>query len=277
MTIWVHGPSAWDSVIEIDSFPKPGDFLRAKHKLERPGGSGLNTAVALASSDLEVGFITYLGKDTYGDLISSLLKEVNFKHLRIKNSDLPTLHALVLKDNSGDRTIIALEPTEMNQLGVEVSDIKQGDIFVFSIWRSEYKAILDDLNNKGVICVVGASALEDNEVCAAHVVGSKRDFKNIDINSAKSRFENIVITDAENGAVLHSKSHTIHQDSLASEVKDATGAGDSFLAGYVLSLAKGLSNEASLYLASAWAASALVYNSSLPPTWPEVRNRWGLQ
>lgn len=277
MTIWVHGPSAWDSVIEIDSLPKPGDFLRAKNKLERPGGSGLNTAIALASSDIEVGFITYLGKDAHGELIRNLLKEVNFKYLKIKNSDLPTLHAFILKDKSGDRTIIALEPTEMDKLGVEVCEINPRDIFVFSVWRPEYKVILNDLNNKGVICVVGLGALEDEEIYAAHAVGSKRDFKNIDMDLAKNRFENIVITDAEKGAHLYSKSQSIHQKSLAIEVKDATGAGDSFLAGYVLALAKGLSSQVSLYLASAWAASALDYNSSLPPTWSEVKKRWSLQ
>lgn len=275
MTIWIHGPSAWDSVIEIEHLPKSGDFIRALSKEDRPGGSGLNVAMALASADVEVGFITYLGDDKFGESIKDLLQKANFKYLKIKQSVLPTLHALIIKDQTGDRTIIALEPTEMAELGLENAEIKEGDIFVFTIWRSEYISILNKLNSKGVVCIVGTKALEDMQVSAHYAVGSVKDFGKADLDLVRNNFVNIVLTDAEKGAIAYSNNEEIHQKSLANEIKDTTGAGDSFLAGYALALAKGLDSKQRLFMASAWAASALTYNSSLPPKWSEIKDRWG--
>ena len=274
MTIWVHGPSAWDTVVEIEDFPKPGEFIRAIKKSERPGGSGLNVAMALATTDEEIGFITYLGADTYGERIRSLISKSGVSAVHIKESNAPTLHALILKDGSGERTIIALEPTQMGELGISDIKFKSKDIFLFTIWRDEYKPLLTTLNSLGVICIVGAKALEDNDVKAEHVVGSKSDLKIMDLESGKARFDNIVITDGANGATLYSKMEEIHQNSLAKTVLDATGAGDSFLAGYALAVAKKMSDSQRLYLASAWSAEALASDSSLPPSWAEIRDRW---
>ena len=275
MTIWIHGPSAWDRVIEIEHLPKSGDFIRALSKEDRPGGSGLNVAMALASADVEVGFITYLGDDKFGESIKDLLQIANFKYLKIKQSVLPTLHALIIKDQTGDRTIIALEPTDMAELGLEDAEIKAGDIFVFTIWRSEYISILNKLKSKGVVCIVGTKALEDMQVKAHYAVGSVKDFGTADLNLVRDNFVNIVLTYAEKGAISYSSNEEIHQNSLANEIKDTTGAGDSFLAGYALALAKGLDSKQRLHMASAWAASALTYNSSLPPKWSEIKDRWG--
>ena len=273
MTIWVHGPSAWDTVVEIEKYPMPGEFIRAIKKSERPGGSGLNVAMALATTEEEIGFITYLGMDNYGEQVRSLITKSGINQVYVKDSIAPTLHALILKDGSGERTIIALEPTEMGELGLSDIRFQRGDIFLFTIWRDEYKPLLTELNSSGVICVVGAKALEDSEVEAEHVVGSIRDFVNIDPDSCKNRFRKIVITDGANGAKLYADGEVIHQNSLAKKVLDATGAGDSFLAGYAYAVAKGMSDSQRLHLASAWSAGALASDSSLPPSWTEIKGR----
>ena len=72
---------------------------------------------------------------------------------------------------------------------------------------------------------------------------------------------------------MYSKEEEIHQDSLAKAVIDATGAGDSFLAGYALAIAKEMGDSQRLYLASAWSAEALASDSSLPPSWTEIKGR----
>ena len=287
MTIWVHGPSAWDTVIEVEKYPNPGDFLPALGKSERPGGSGLNVALALASTDREVGFITYLGDDEHGAQIRTLLQASALQYLDIQDFNAPTLHALIIKDASGERTIIALEPTQFRKL-VEpkpeiTTKIKSGDIFVFTIWRAEFKPLLAKLNSMQDITLVGANALEDSEVRATVAIGSRKDisqtFKESNLaeeEEVRNRFEKIVLTDGSNGAQLIAGDLKINQPALVSEVVDATGAGDSFLAGFSFALSKGLSNENSLFLASAWAASAVAIKSSLPPKWSEVSKRWDL-
>jgi sugar/nucleoside kinase (ribokinase family) len=52
---------------------------------------------------------------------------------------------------------------------------------------------------------------------------------------------------------------------------DATGAGDSFLAGYLTALAQGKeSGEDRLTLGTTWAALAVQVESSIPPHFSEV-------
>lgn len=275
MTIWIHGPSAWDSVVEIGSFPKPGDFLRAVKKSERPGGSGLNVALAIASADTEAGFITYLGNDEYGLRLEEVISQSGLKVVHVKRSTKPTLHALILKDESGERTIIALETTEMAELGLGEAKIESGDIFVFTIWFPEYKQILDKLRNIGVTSIVGTKALEDSDVFADHVVGSQKDFKALNLDEIIKRFGKVVITEGSNGVTLINGSSKIHQASLADVVRDSTGAGDSFLAGYALAVSKHMKDEECLYLASVWAAASLATDSSIPPKWESIKDRLG--
>lgn len=276
MTIWVHGPSAWDTVIEVEEFPNPGDFLRAKSKMERPGGSGLNVALALASTDQEIGFVTYLGKDQHGDEIRKLLSSSGISKLDIQDLNAPTLHALIISDGKGERTIIALEQTYLAKLNLGQEEFVEGDIFIFTIWRDEFKPLLKRLQEKNVFTVVGAKAIDDPEVEADLVVGSTKDFLHPNPSIVSDRFEKLILTEGEKGSTLISKDREIHQPTLATDISDATGAGDAFLAGIALSIATGRSDQESLYLASAWSACTLSVDSSIPPSWSVVRQRWGL-
>ena len=277
MKIWVHGPSAWDTVVEVPKYPQPGDFVRAVSKSERVGGSGLNVATALASTEKEIAFITYLGQDNYGIEIKSFLKSQNFSELIIRDLNSPTLHALIIKDQSAERTIIALEQTAMGKLDLTEAEPASGDLFIFTIWRPEYKLLLSKLRRLGAIVIVGAAALEDSEVFADYLIGSKADFMETSFHGVYQRFRKLVLTDGANGATLYSASGECHQPSLAKEVLDTVGAGDSFLAGFAYALACGLSDQDSLFLASAWAACALQSDTSLPPSWKQVREKWGLK
>ena len=276
MTVWVHGPTSWDSVVELSEFPQPGAFLRAKSKFERPGGSGLNVAYALARTGVEVGFITYLGDDVHGRDLRKFIETLKLKEVIIRDFDVPTLNALIFNDPSGERTIIALEITAMNKLDLAQVMINSGDIFVFTIWRAEYKPMLETLREIGALIFVGAKALEDEEVFADIAIGSIRDYLNVELTSAQKRFGKIVLTDGKNGAKSFTNSGIYEQQTLATEVVDTTGAGDAFLAGYVYATAQRLSEQDCLFLASAWAASAISSKSSLPPTWVEVKSLWGL-
>ena len=47
---WVVGPIAWDRVLHVPFLPPSGGFVQASGAAERPGGSGANAAIALAST-----------------------------------------------------------------------------------------------------------------------------------------------------------------------------------------------------------------------------------
>ena len=67
----------------------------------------------------------------------------------------------------------------------------------------------------------------------------------------------IVVTLGENGAVLGTSDGLLRMDALEVEVRSAVGAGDSFVAGMVLALSRGLSPHKALAMGTATGAAAV--------------------
>jgi sugar/nucleoside kinase (ribokinase family) len=130
----------------------------------------------------------------------------------------------------------------------------------------------------GCFTVVGAGALADSSVTHADLaIGSRNDFP-AEINPLDQldRFASIVLTDGMQGAVLFSGGNEIRQPSYNVKVKDTTGAGDAFIAGYLAGIAHELSASQSLEIAAKWAASAVQSESSVPPAFEVVKEQWGI-
>ena len=108
-------------------------------------------------------------------------------------------------------------------------------------------------------------------------IGSRNDFPAA-INPVDhlDRFTSIVLTDGIQGAVLYSSRSEIRQPAFKVEVKDTTGAGDAFIAGYLAGIAHELSTTQSLEIAAKWAASAVQSESSVPPAFEVVKEQWGI-
>ena len=79
-----------------------------------------------------------------------------------------------------------------------------------------------------------------------------------------------------NGSVLYGAATEIHQPAYKVEVKDTTGAGDAFIAGYLAGIAHALTPTQSMEIAAKWAASAVQFHSSVPPAFDVVKEQWGL-
>ncbi len=79
-------------------------------------------------------------------------------------------------------------------------------------------------------------------------------------------FPKIVVTRGIEGVTEYSKEGVIHQDAFLAQVVDTTGAGDSFLAGYLTAFAMGAeSGILPLELGSRWASLMVTIESSIPP------------
>ena len=89
---WVVGPIAWDRVLHVPRLPPSGGFVQASEDSERPGGSGANTAIALASTGAAVHMVGYVGDDEPGSRLRAVLGtagvDVRFVHGRRGQFDL---------------------------------------------------------------------------------------------------------------------------------------------------------------------------------------------
>lgn len=277
--VWIQGPIAVDTILYLPAFPTPGSFMNAIRSEVRPGGSGANIALALSTTSIETGFISYIGNDENGVMLQRTLDTSNIKNLSIIKINGATSHALILVDDKSERTIISMTKPYLRELRIENTPIEVNDVVVFVLWREEFILDLLKAQNIGCFTVVGASAFEDQKIQSADLlIGSRADFSE-DINPQDHlhRFNLIVLTDGLNGAFAYSKEGVVHQPAFQVQAVDATGAGDAFITGFLAGLAHGLELTESLEIAAKWAASSVQINASIPPAFEFVKQEWGLE
>jgi len=276
--VWVHGPIALDTVVYVSEFPIPGSFVNSLRTEERTGGTAANVALGLCTAAVDTGFVSYLGNDEIGKQLLRVLEHSAIKDLIITHIDDKTNHALVIVDEKSERTIISMTTPHLRELRMDNVPFEYGDVVAFILWREEFFADLQRAQAAGCFTVVGASALADPSVAHADLlIGSRNDFTSyLNPLDHLARFTTIVLTDGINGSIAYSGSNEIKQPAYEVEVKDTTGAGDAFIAGYLAGVAHDLNPAQCLEIAAKWAASAVQVNTSIPPAFEVVKAQWGI-
>jgi ribokinase len=278
--LWVVGVMAWDTVLHVDSFPVPGGFTPKLRRLERAGGSAANVAQAVATADLETGFVTVLGRDAVGAQLHQTLRTSELSHLHIRWVDGESNHSLVLVDREGDRTVIALAGDELDSIHLDEVPLDAGDIVVFVVWDTSFLPDLERAIAAGCTTIVGLGALLDDRVRHADIAfGSHVDVPpGTHPSDHLYRFDRIVMTNGADGARQYSAEGVIHQPAYPAEVVDTTGAGDAFLAGYLATYAHGLrGGEEALRNGARWASVMVSMRASVPPPWRTVSGLAGVE
>ncbi len=273
MTTWIVGPVAWDSVVYTDEFLTRGAFTQGRKFIERTGGTGANVARALCTANVETGFVGYLGTDEYGRVLEAELDASGIAKLALTKIDGPTSHVLILVDDSGDRTILGMAADHLDQVSLQGVPLVSGDTVVFVLWRDHFAADLKIAIDAGCQIVVGLDAMNDSRVTGVELaIGSHNDLAaGFDPTAHFDRFKRVVVTQGENGATEYSANGSVHQPAFPTRVVDATGAGDSFLAGYLTAMAKGITGAAQrLELGAKWAAKTVATEASVPPPFSTI-------
>lgn len=269
--VWIVGPIAWDSVYYLENLPRAGEFAQSSRNVERPGGTAANSAIAIATTGIETGFVGYVGDDSLSEELMSTLDKSEIKNLHIQTLSGAPSHVAIFIDQAGERTIIGLSKDRLEVVTLSGVSLQAGDIVVFQLWREHFCKDLHLARAAGCTIVVGIEALE-SDISADVVIGSESDLiRGLDLSQYLNRFERIVLTRGANGASEYSVAGEIKQVALPVSAVDATGAGDAFLAGYVTALARGVvDGQERLALGATWAALAVQSESSIPPHYRDV-------
>jgi sugar/nucleoside kinase (ribokinase family) len=113
-----------------------------------------------------------------------------------------------------------------------------------------------------------------NEVEADLAVASAQDIENLRIDSKK--ILKTIITNGAEGSTFIEGDSQVSIPAIPTVVKDATGAGDSYLAGVLYALARGESLAEAMQVGTKWATATVEIESSIPPNWSEVCRRFGI-
>jgi len=271
--VWIVGPIAWDTVLYLHQYPSAGGFAQGYKKIERPGGSAGNVALGLSTTGVETGFVCYLGNDDIGIKLDDLLNSSQIKNLEITRINGPSSHVLVAIDESGDRTIFGLNESYLSQVNLDNVQLHADDIVCFVLWRPYFLNSLKKAKEAGCTTIVGVEALGDPMVTHADVViGSRAEFKSDnDLVPFLDRFPTIIVTNGEHGATRITKEGIDFQPALPAQTIDTTGAGDSFLAGYLAAYAHGhTEGKHAMEVGARWAALKVTLPVSIPPDFSEL-------
>jgi ribokinase len=272
---WVVGPIAWDRVMYVPCLPPSGGFVQASQASERPGGSGANTAIALASTGADVHMAGYVGEDEQGAQLRATLGaagvDVAFVHAR----DGHTSEVVILVEPSGERAMTGMWPDLLHTVPIPVADINAGDVVYFAGWREEFLPTMTKLTAAGVIVATVPPPLLAPALPATYVIGSETQYgdQNLqDIVSTGGRtLRAVVVTRGPDGVAIHDHDSSTAYPAQPVAVVDTTGAGDAFAAGFLRQIAGGGTLGEAAAAGIAWASVTVQSSASIPPPWRVVR------
>ena len=131
------GTIAMDVLMQVDMLPQKDGFCMVENTSYQPGGSGSNVIVQLARLGAECGYIAALSKDRYGlDILNNLKAEgVDTSCMEVFDKGV-TLHTDIVIDQNGDKFIMLnmgdtfekLEFDDMKKLYVEKAKVFYTDL-----------------------------------------------------------------------------------------------------------------------------------------------------
>ena len=236
------------------------------------GGSVANSIVGLSQLENEVGFLGKISDDDLGEKYEEGLKKENVQYLYNKKKEpIPTGSCLILITPDSERTMCTFLGTagKINDNDVNDKHINNSDIVFLEgyLWdeggpkKAFDKAIIN--SKKTAMSLSDLFCVERHKTHFLELVKNKLDiifaneqeitslinaktFEEV-ISFSKQIKKNIIITRGEKGAISINKGEIIECYAKKNlKIKDLTGAGDLFAAGYLHGIINNLSIMESL-------------------------------
>ena len=236
------------------------------------GGSVANSIVGLSKLKNNVGFIGKINDDDLGQKYEDGLKKENVNYFyKKKRETLPTGTCLILITPDSERTMCAFLGTagKINHSDIDVNTVKKSEITFLEgyLWdeggpKSAFDIAIQN-SKKVAMSLSDLFCVERHKSHFLELVKNRIDItfaneqeiisltnaKNFDevISFCKSINKLVVITRGINGSVAINKNEITFCDSKKNlKIKDLTGAGDLFAAGFLHGYINNLSNKDNL-------------------------------
>jgi sugar/nucleoside kinase (ribokinase family) len=278
--IIVIGDINADVILTIPAYPRPGGEAVAATVKIHTGGSAVNTAVALAKMDMEVGFIGRIGKDVLANQILADLSEsgVDCTHIQT-DPKVSTGLIFIAVTVDGERTMFgargantfteasAIDPAYfvncrwIHLSGYSFLSYHQYETTLLALElakNSPYTRVSLDIGTEPALRardqimevlpkfdVIFPNETELTILSEGRSVETGLDYL------LDGRANAVVAKRGRRGSILAVGNKRVSLPAFNINVKDSTGAGDSFNAGVVLGRLVGLSWEASAALGNA--------------------------
>ncbi len=257
-------------LIDENEFKKLISLLKIEETIS--GGSVANSIVGLSQLGNQVGFIGKISDDDLGKKYEEGLKKENVRYLyNKKKENIATGSCLILITPDSERTMCTFLGTagKISDQDVDEKDIKSSEMIFLEgyLWdEGEPKKAFDKAiknSKKTAMSLSDLFCVERHKPHFLDLVQNKLDIifaneqeiislidaKSFDevISFSKQIKKNIIITRGEKGAISINHNELVECDAQKNlKIKDLTGAGDLFAAGYLHGIINNLSTKESL-------------------------------
>jgi ribokinase len=251
----VVGGLNMDLVVKVPRLPRPGETVAGDTLLQAAGGKGANQAVAAARLGASATMIGRVGRDPFGRELTRTLRAAGVSTRRVLGSDRATGAALIEVDERGENSI-AVAPGANSDLSPQ--DIPLGTIASADVVAAALEVPLPSVEEAfrlarayGVRTALNAAPaqrvprslarLTDALICNEHELDTLlgRAIGQHEVPAAMREIraspdQIIVVTLGRRGALAVAGDEVVEQQGFAVRSVDSTGAGDAFVAGFVV-------------------------------------------
>jgi ribokinase len=242
--IAVVGSLNVDLTLRCDRLPHPGETVTGRDFTQRPGGKGANQALAAARLGAAVRMIGRTGTDAYAEVAVRNLRAAGVDLTMVTQAAAPTGIAMILVDDTGENQIV-LHPGANAVLDlddIELDDIELGDgdavICQLEIPARAVARAARATHGRGLFCLNAAPALPVPPEAldrADLIIVNETEHAALPPTNAL-----VALTLGAHGAVLIKDGEQLARATAPTVTAvDTVGAGDTFVAAFVVGLVEG--------------------------------------
>ena len=263
----------WFGQVNRISPEAPVPIAKISHREDRAGGAA-NVARNISSLGGQATLLSVIGQDEAGDALESLLKENDVNTQLYRDSNISTTVKLRVLSRQQQLLRIDFEeiPTDeilTNKLEIYSKLVSEHDLVILSDYgkgclryaekmivaaRALGKPVLVDPKGSDYSHYKGATLLTPNRMEFQAVAGSWSDEAALTQKAQALRQElqldALLVTRSEEGMSLYQKDEVLHQPTVARQVFDVSGAGDTVIGTLGLMLAAGYDYEEAISIAN---------------------------
>ncbi|MCT9095214.1 carbohydrate kinase family protein [Haloarchaeobius sp. HME9146] len=260
-TVVTVGSALLDRIYPVTNLPEPDGGAFARDEQLAVGGVAANVAAGLSTLGRETGVVSRVGRDDDGDRVLADLRERGIDALRVKRGEERSSYTMILRDDDGERMIIA-GGESIPKLRLDENDIdycREADAVFTSAYapdpavsalveaaqedggfppivfdlagplaelegRGTQKETIDDLLSV-VDCFVSSEVpIESYLGCTGREAAAELRERGV---------SRAALTQGEDGALLLDGEEIVEVPAFGVDAVDTTGAGDAFSAGLV--------------------------------------------
>jgi sugar/nucleoside kinase (ribokinase family) len=248
--ILIAGTLCWDRICRVPRLPEPGGYVDVTDIQERPGGEGLNTALALRTWGVDTVFYTNpVGAGSDADRLRRAVEQGGLRRAVMPGGKNPTPVCTIYVTPDGERTMFGHGFSELEEVTsqLHVNFTRGGWFSVDMNFGESGRRLVRGAASAGMNIYAMDLIGDEEPLPPGSILQTSTDWKgkwgDEAVNLAycadtSTKYQNtVILTDAGRGLYIGVEGQASRLPVFpAPEVVDATGAGDIFRAGMLFGL-----------------------------------------